>query len=630
MLYRRGILLEELSKGSYMTANDLAEIMKVSEKTVRTDIKTLDEILSNYGAYIQPKQRLGYLLIIEDAEKYKQYLAENNSERKVIVIPKDSEERVQFILTYFLFDKQYMKIDDLAYDFYVSRTTLIRDIKRVELLLNKYEVFFERKPRYGIRVVGTEFNVRKCYANYIVKNELWSKGEMESEEYISVATIVLSTVEKNNIHMSEIAFNNLVTHIYVGLLRLDTDHSLQLKDIEEFEKSICSESAIAEVIAKKLEIEFSIIYPKDEIVYIAIHLAAKRVYSERTDEGRLTIPPRIEELSRKMLISVNEVFAIDFIQNLDLKMVLCQHLVSLDIRLKFGIKVKNPLLNDIKNKFILSYIIATQSVIPLVDYYKQEISEDEIANIALHFTLALEQENNKITKKNILIVCSTGQGSAKLLKYKYMKEFGDYIGQIYLCDFYEVEHFDYNRVNYVFTTIPLIQNIPVPILEIGEFLEDDDINQVKYVLSAKDKKIVDYFYKPDLFIKNVKATNKNEVIQILCLHLSKKFVLPSQFYKLVVKRESLASTDFGNLIAFPHPYQPVLDISCVCVAVLDKPIFWERNLVQVVLLVNIAKNETVDLQKFYNLTTAFMTNSEKIKSLINEASYEKFYKLLME
>lgn len=47
-----------------------------------------------------------------------------------------------------------------------------------------------------------------------------------------------------------------------------------------------------------------------------------------------------------------------------------------------------------------------------------------IMDVALIFQLAIENVNI-FDKKNILIVCSTGKGSANLLKHKYLKSLGN-------------------------------------------------------------------------------------------------------------------------------------------------------------------------------------------------------------
>ncbi|MEQ3265938.1 hypothetical protein AAA084_01085 [Dorea longicatena] len=38
-----------------------------------------------------------------------------------------------------------------------------------------------------------------------------------------------------------------------------------------------------------------------------------------------------------------------------------------------------------------------------------------------------------------------------------------------------MESFDFSKIHYVFTTVPITKEIPVPIVEVGMFLGQDDV-----------------------------------------------------------------------------------------------------------------------------------------------------------
>ena len=95
------MLLQELSLVKYQTALDIAEKLNVSEKTIRTRIKDLNETLKNHGARIISKQRFGIKLEIVD-EKLFQEFSDNLDERIADQLPSTLTERVPFILDYLL------------------------------------------------------------------------------------------------------------------------------------------------------------------------------------------------------------------------------------------------------------------------------------------------------------------------------------------------------------------------------------------------------------------------------------------------------------------------------------------------------------------------------------------------
>lgn len=117
------------------------------------------------------------------------------------------------------------------------------------------------------------------------------------------------------------------------------------------------------------------------------------------------------------------------------------------------------------------------------------------------FELALEQQENEQKKFSILIVCASGKTSSEILRYKYSKEFKEYIEKIYVCNLYELENFPFEKVDYVFTTVHISSYVPVPILEIGSFLKDNDIDRVRKLFVRESKDFLQKYFKKELFLR---------------------------------------------------------------------------------------------------------------------------------
>ena len=59
-------------------------------------------------------------------------------------------------------------------------------------------------------------------------------------------------------------------------------------------------------------------------------------------------------------------------------------------------------------------------------FSKGNLSDDEVAYVALHFMAALERLKEK-QKFNILVICATGYGSALMLKNRIVNELGNLV-----------------------------------------------------------------------------------------------------------------------------------------------------------------------------------------------------------
>ena len=126
-----------------------------------------------------------------------------------------------------------------------------------------------------------------------------------------------------------------------------------------------------------------------------------------------------------MLKKIHEAFNFDFTKDLELRMALAQHLMPLRIRMKFDMKMKNPMLDKIKERFSLAYTMAKYASTVFYKYYNKKLSEDEIGYIAINLALAIERQKKDINRKTVLLVCSSGKGSAELLAYTYREAFGE-------------------------------------------------------------------------------------------------------------------------------------------------------------------------------------------------------------
>ena len=60
--------------------------------------------------------------------------------------------------------------------------------------------------------------------------------------------------------------------------------------------------------------------------------------------------------------------------------------------------------------------------------------------------------------------------------------------------------------------------------------------------------------------------------------------------KSIFDREKLASTEFSNFIAIPHPLTNQMKNPAIAVAVLKNPIIWNKEKVQIIFLLSIPQN----------------------------------------
>ena len=621
-------LLDLLSEEEYRTAVTLAEAMSLSEKTVRTRVKEINELLTGHGAAVLSKPRYGYRLQIDNQETYLAY-------RKEQAVPNDripdkKKERSEYLLAFLIARKEYIKIEELCDFLFVSGTTLSNSIKSVEAILKRYCLKLDRRPGYGIKIEGAEFDIRRLMSDYFIKRHCLAEVDLshQDQELSQLAEIVKGLLGSYGIHLSEMSFENFVEYVYVAWKRIKSGFYLKM-DKESLPEMGMKEQAFIKELITVMESWGEIRYTDDESNYLLLYLAGKRMIGNAVEnDSNFIIREQTDRLTLAMMDLVCREYGLNLHQNFEIRMTLNQHLVPFDIRIRYDIPLKNPMLEDIKQKYCLAYQMSYEACGVLRDHYKKDISEDEIGYFALIFQLALEKD--KIgSRSSILVVCSTGKGSSRLLKYRYENEFAGYLKDIYVCDLIGLESFDFHRVDYVFATVPITREIPVPIVEVGVFLEADDIQKITGILRSGNRRtIMTKYYTPARFLTMSGGQTKEDILALICDRIKDQEEVADNFYELVLERESFAQMDYGNLIAIPHPNEIASAETFAYVAVLSEPVIWNKLPVQVILLTSVGRRQDEDRQHFYESTARFALNKEAVLRLVEEPSYEVLIQLL--
>ena len=603
----------------------IATKIGVSSKTIRNDIKELNETLKNHGAIIETKPRKGMRLIIQDSQAYQAYL---QSLTITSVIPSSFDQRVEYLQEYLLNTRDWVKIEDLCDQLYVSQSNLSNCLKEVRKRFKSYNIDIISRPGCGLKIHGTEFDIRLCMA-HITSEPMKSifdendKFSLSSKKTLRKISDILNTCfYRHDYHMSDVSFQNLIIHIYVALHRIESGQEAKLSESQFGEIKIWNEYDLSKEIVDQLSKKFNVTFSSDEIGYIAIHLAAKRIVSlNDAAEENTVISSEVYEMVSHMLQTVYNAYKIDLMDDLDLRMTLALHLVPFGVRMDYDIVLRNPLLKDIKTKYTLAYNLAVVASAELCKHYNKRIEEDEIGYFALHFNLALERKRQRKDSKNILIVCGTGRGTAQLLLYQFKENFGKYLNNITTCDALSVSKQNFDDIDYIITTVPIHTKVPVPILEIQTFVEETDVKNIHKFLSQHPSVMGKYFHK-DLFLTKIQLDTKEEVLQYMVDKIRKVYKdLPYDFYDAIIHRENQAVTEFGNLVAIPHPYKAMTSETFVCVCILDKPILWDKKKVQLIYLMSMENNPNRDLMSFYKITSKLLVNPTYVHELIQKKDF---------
>lgn len=621
-------IIIELSDSEYVTASELAKILDLNEKTVRTTIGKMRDSLDEYGIEIESKTRKGYHLLIYDKEKYQAFI--NNDEcLSKNDIPNNSKEREEWLLDYLLKQHKFVRIDDLSEMLYVSRSTITNDIRNVEDSLKSYHITLIRRPNYGLHIQGSEFDIRNCMISQFKDNK-WAQrfSDKEENELKEISKILLNNIQNQKVVLSKSMIQEMTSCIYIAKVRYEENYKITVSKNEVVHRIYKPCIEVATNIVEELNEKFHIHLLDSEIYYIAINIATRSDYNVLEGELESGVINQARKQATQMLDCVYDMMHLDMRQNLSLLYDLISFLIPMDIRMRYGIIAKNPFAEATKKKYFFAYNVASQAVIPLKKTYFHEVPENEIAYLTSIFALFIEQEKDKKKKYNILVICATNMSTSKLLAYQYKKKFKKYIDEVYTCEMYNLDSFDFSKVDYIFTTVEINRVLPKPVLGISAFLEDEEVEKISSILKFKSSNTIADVYSEELFYDNIKGETKEEILFEICKRIPEKYGIPSDFYEGLLRREEITGTDLAKHVALPHPYETTSDISFACISVLDHPIRWTRQDVQVVILMAVAEDEQRDLTNFLQLISEFIANESAVLQLVEEPDFTTFVNLL--
>lgn len=623
-------LLGLLSEQEWTTARDLADSIGKSEKTVRTSLHELDALLADHGARVESRARYGYRLCVEDREAFSTYLAQVASKHHGV--PQDMGERTDYLVMGLLYLMGYVKAQDLCNVFFVSPSTLSSCLKSAEVILAQYDLALDRRPNHGIKVVGDEASVRRLIAERYVREQVYPTelGDDIPALMGRLARVTKGLLAEYDLPLTEFSFESLMDYCVVARSRVLAGFPLSLGD----EELPVVDPRVHEVAVRLLR-SMDIGDPdalEDERRYLELYLAGSRTANFGGKNGaNFVINERTDRITLEVLRLLTNDYSINLLDNFDLRMQLNQHLAPMIIRIRFGMSAHNPLLQEIKTNYPLAFQMARLTGEVLRRHFGgQDIPEDELGFIALILQLGIER-GKLASSHDVLIVSGVGRSSSELLRHRLEQRLGDYLGKVYLCDQFELEDFDFDKVDFVFTTSPIKVPVPKPVLRIGPFLDEGDARRVESALRGDvTLDAIDEYIGPSRLVSNIKATTREGVLRELCERIAAAERVDDDFYQMVLAREELVQIRPGNGVALPHPNGIASEKTFAYVVVLPHPVEWHGDDVMVVVLVSMGRNDEGDNRRHVlsEALARFALDTDSVALLAGNPTYDNLRSLL--
>ncbi len=639
---QKKILSYLLTKNDWAKGSEIAMELGVTTRTIRNDIAYINSACGNNEEIICSSNQNGYSL--KDYDK-----AISMAKKHMNHIPIYPDERVNYILKKLIFEKDEIDIYCLADEIIVSESTIENDIKKVESIIekNSRNVSIVRKGT-SISLVGSEKQKRALLSEMLFKETNESFFDISSyKKYFSdidlyiIQKHITEVVNKYNFVLNDMAVVNIIIHIAIAIDRINNqnilDTSYTSKDIAD-----TTEYKIADELCSKLEREFNIEFPKKEVLYISYLFLGKRINQNIcSSRGELEkiVEPYFADITESLLSSINTEYGINFLGDDILFVGLCLHIRVMYDRIKNDVILRNPVLDDLKRRYPFIFEISVFFANEFLKITDLKMNENEIGFIALHLGAAFER--SKVKKDDLIrvaIVCSTGYLTSNILLSKVNSLYNQRVDIIGAFSFLEIDKISKYNADFIFTTVPLEYEMPVKIIKISPFIDENDIKIINKELNIYDKekktdelqREVSKFLKEELFYKDIIFDDRFQVIDYMAKDIYDKGYVLEDYPQLVLERERISSTSFGNLVAIPHPIRMNAHQTVISIAILDKPIMWGSYKVQLVFMFAIKARDRKKLNNLFGHLIDIIEKPDRVNDLIKSKDFNDFKSKVLE
>lgn len=492
--FKQSLIAYLLNHRGYVAGSKLSTILHVSTKTIVRNVKKINAQFPG-EPIIESKRGRGYRLNYQHYLKVKHDSGKPHNVSNLSTVERRNEVIKKLLIT----SPEKQQVKAVFSKFFVSDSVISSDIKIIRTMLAKYHLAVHRKNEY-VWIDGRELDIRKAINSLLVSDDVISISHfLQDNQYVrqrdaSFVTRQLGFIEEQMASDIPYPYNvNLFSHLYVLIERYQNVGSLVEVDSEltEAEKEAMQQHPkllkISDQVVANLSRYLSTHLPRVEVYYLFQYLASSRVNDSPISVN--DVSDHVRAVTDFLIDKVTQDPQYRYLNSNELFTNLANHIKPLLNRLENHIKVKNNLLGQIILEYSHLFKVVQQATVALSQRYDlNKIDDEEVGFITVYFAQAAE---NKRPPINVVAVCTTGFGTAQLLKAKLEKRFSelniiDVVSSRELTDKID----QYPSIDLIVSTIELPKKIKVPTLIVSAILTLEDQERLDKKVDQIRKKML--------------------------------------------------------------------------------------------------------------------------------------------
>ncbi|MGJ5714755.1 BglG family transcription antiterminator [Staphylococcus equorum] len=593
------------NSNDYLSANEIANYLNVSNRTVRSDIKYINSEL------------VKELIVSVKGRGYKMnrtlYSVEQLAEIVTAYTNKESEILLK-IGYQLLMHQQPMTVDQLENDFGLTRSEVNDYLKRIQSWCTSFDINVNISKKKGITVNGNEMNIRNAILHL---NQLSTKhqtveqfilNEIPEAHIQMIFQIIKNNLSDYQIQTSDIRIRQLLIHLIIIFKRNNDNDASWVVDEES---QIIAQHCIDEI-NRKLAYGLS-----DETAKLFSFFIS--YYFNKYDLGLEKV--FVKSYIDRMIYQMEKSVGVNFTKDKALRDNVYSHFSRTYLRIAKNVYINNPLTEDIKKHYPFVFNTLYETVNHLSKDAKINLVEDEIAFLALHFQSSIDR--NEKNRFNIVITCYYGLGISSLLEAK-IANLDDRIHVIDTLKLENVSQYDFSGVDALITT-HFIDKFQVPdtlqVMEVSPLFSNEDANKIQSFIRHKQNPVLNQdelaAIQFDVHSDEQELTEASYVFEQAQIIFGDNHSVSEKYIQSALEREKFSSTFIGNGISIPHGDPEKVLKSHVVIFKNMQGFGWKQNRAKLVFFLAIAEQDIPAMKKIIH-TIANLTENDVDQLLVLE------------
>lgn len=602
----------------YLTVSEIAAKVNYSVRTVHNDL----DVLEKNGLILSKKSGVGVKLVRDD-------FSENDSEEEQIT----AERRRLDLIRILLIDEKKITYQEIADRYYVSVSSVVNDVKVIREMFRGPDMIAIESSDVGTRFAGTNeqwFKSLSEFNRYLIgKENIGFEALAESKflaDFYDEKTLLVCRNLIDSFHeyrLAEEAYyykENLFASILALTWRIEKGHHVLLGQ-KEFNASKVMEMTNYFVASDLLRMERDRFgkmfqYSTDDVITLSIILSANKV---RFSKSTTVVNKDVFEIADQLIQSMEKILSISLSDDEELRESLLNHIGPLLFRLEHGIRIVNPMMEDIKSEFRNMFNLTWLAVENIADARFRKISDDEVGFLMLYFQNAVEE---KRISRRILIVCPNGVVASNIIANR-IEGVLPKLDIIEVSSIDKAKQYDLSEFSFVVTTVDIPQ-LSIPVVKVSMLVSEEDLRKIQRIYesvkntegeSEKNGNQFREFLPVDNIYFSREECTREEVIDRVCTDLESRGYTEKEFRSALLAREANGGTDTPYGGAIPHGAVKYVNQTALAVWVSRKAIRWTNYRVNVVVFLALSEKDIKRSRQIINAVSELVMNKSNVQKL---------------